>query len=201
MIELLQIFVDNIAPILIVSGLGYIVGRSLKLEARFLGQLIFNLFSPALAFKLLYTSEIQPNELLVLFVGTITFQATMAVLAFGIMRWQNASRVDTATVTISSFCLNAGNFGLPLVSFAYGPEVLARAVIVFVSNLVLNYTLGVFVASSGQNTIWQSFLGVLKVPSVYAIPAALLLRSLTPDLPPVIFRPIQLLSDAAVPCM
>lgn len=201
MLELIQIFIDNIAPILIVAGTGYLAGRRLNMDARFLGQLIFNVFSPALAFYLLYTSEIQPGEMVTLFIATISFQSLMALLAFVVMRLQHADRADRAVIMISSFCLNAGNYGLSLVSFAYGSDVLARAVIVFVSNLVLNYTLGVFVASSGHHTLRQSMLGILRVPTVYAIPAALLLRTITPDLPLVLMRPISLLSDAAIPCM
>lgn len=201
MIELLQIFVDNIVPILTVAGVGFIAGRALKLEARILGQLVFYVFSPALAFDLLYHNTIQAAELGTLFVATIVFQIIMAVVSFLVVKAEGVSRLEGAALMISSFCLNAGNYGLSLVSFAFGEAVLARAAVVFISNLVTNYTLGVLVASSGRKTIRESLLGILRVPAVYAIPAAFILRGLTTELPLVVIRPIELLSGATIPCM
>jgi hypothetical protein len=42
---------------------------------------------------------------------------------------------------------------------------------------------------------------VLRVPAVYAIPAAFILKLLTPELPLVVIRPIELLAQATIPCM
>jgi hypothetical protein len=200
-IELLQIFIDNIAPILLVAGAGFAAGRLLKIEARMLGQLLFFVFSPALAFDLLYKSEIQPDELGSLFLGTAAFQLIMAAIMLAITRAQKIARLEASVMMLSAFCLNAGNYGLSVVSFAFGSEVLARAAVVFISNLVLNYTMGVVVASSGRKTLRQSLAGVLRVPAVYAIPAAFILKLLTPELPLVVIRPIELLAQATIPCM
>ncbi len=201
MLQLFQIFFDNIAPILLVAGVSFIVARRLQLDGRVIGQLIFYLFSPALAFDLLYHSEIQAGEVGSLFVGTISFQLLMFALSFGVLRLQQAPRTAAAAVIISTFCINAGNYGLSVINFAFGEEVLARAAVVFISNLILNYSLGVFIASSGRNTFRQALIGVLKVPTIYAIPLAFLLRSLSIELPSVLLRPIDLLSDAAIPSM
>jgi malate permease and related proteins len=200
-IELFQIFIDNIVPILAVAGTGFVAGRALKLNARTLGQLVFYVFSPALAFDLLYSSQIQPGELGVLFIGTISFQLIMAALSFIITRAEGTGRLEASALMISSFCLNAGNYGLSLVSFAYGEQVLARAAVVFISNLVMNYTLGVLVASSGRKSIREALTGILRVPAVYSIPAAFILKTIAPELPLVITRPIELLSGATIPCM
>lgn len=189
-------------PILLVSGISFVAGRQLKLETRSFGQLIFYVFSPALAFYLLYTSEIQASELGVLFIGTSTFQISMALLTFIVLKVQRVPRAEASAVIISSFCLNAGNFGLSVISFAYGQDVLARAAVIFISNLVINNTLGVFVASSGKRSPIEALKMIIRVPSVYAIPLAFLLRALSIDtLPLVIMRPIELLSSAAIPCM
>jgi predicted permease len=36
--ELISILVNNIAPVLIVAGVGYIAGKRLKVESRSIGQ-------------------------------------------------------------------------------------------------------------------------------------------------------------------
>src|SRR5690606_23226921 len=199
--QLLQIFFDNIAPILLVAGVSYFAARHVQLDGRVIGQLIFYLFSPALAFDLLYHSEIQASEVGALFTGTITFQLLMFFLSFGVLHLQRVPRTAAAAVMSSTFCLNAGNYGLSVISFAFGEEVLARAAVIFISNLILNYSLGVFIASSGRNTIREALIGVLKVPTIYAIPLAFLLRSLSIEPPTVLLRSVNLLSEAAIPCM
>lgn len=201
MIELVNIFVNNIAPILIVAGAGYAAGRQLKIESRSIGQLIFNVFSPALVFFSLYDSKIGGQELGLLIAVTILFQVVMAALSYVIMRVQKVNDVDKASVMISTFCLNAGNYGLSVATFAFGEEVLARAVVIYVANTILNYTLGVFVASSGRQSPGKALLNIAYVPAVYATAVALILKGLNVEVPLVAFRAVSLLKDAAIPAM
>jgi malate permease and related proteins len=200
-IELIDIFVNNIAPILIVAGAGYAAGKLLKIESRSIGQLIFNVFSPALVFFSLYDSKIGGDEFGVLIAITILFQVVMAMLSYVIMRVQKVNDIDRASVMISTFCLNAGNYGLSLVNFAFGEEVLARAVVISVANTILNYTLGVFVSSSGRQSPGKALLNIAYVPAVYATAAALILKGLNIELPLVVFRAVSVMKDAAIPAM
>jgi hypothetical protein len=200
-IELVNIFVNNIAPILIVAGAGYAAGKLLSIESRSIGQLIFNVFSPALVFFSLYDSKIGGDELGLLIAVTILFQVVMAALSYVLMRAQNVNDIDRASVMISTFCLNAGNYGLSLATFAFGEEVLARAVVIYVANTILNYTLGVFVASSGRQSPGKALLNIAYVPAVYATAAALILKGLNVELPLVAFRAVTVLKDAAIPSM
>lgn len=200
-IELINIFVNNIAPILIVAGSGYAAGRLLKIESRSIGQLIFNVFSPALVFFSLYDSKIGGEELGLLIVVTISFQVLMALISYIVMRVQKVNDIDKASVMISSFCLNAGNYGLSLTNFAFGEVVMARAVVIYVANTILNYTLGVFVASSGRQSPGKALLNIAYVPAVYATAAALILKGLNIELPLVVFRAVTVMKDAAIPAM
>jgi malate permease and related proteins len=199
--QLLSIFFDNIVPILIVAGVSYLLARQLQMDGRVIGQLVFYLLAPALAFNILYRSEINADEVSGLFFGTVIFQLVILALTFVVLRIQSVPRTAAAAVMISSFCLNAGNYGLSVINFAFGEEVLARAAVVFISNLILNYSLGVFIASSGRNTIRDAFVGVLRVPTIYAIPLAFFFRVFSIELPNTFLRPIELLSDATIPCM
>lgn len=201
MAELIAIFANNIAPVLIVAGVGYLAGRALKIESQSLGKLIFNVFSPALVFYSLYNNQIEGHEfgLLLLIVGV--FQVIMAALAYVVVRFQRTDKIERATVVLSAFCLNAGNYGLSIVAFAFGEAVLARAVVVWIGNTILNYSLGVFIASSGSLPARHSLQNVLRVPAFYATAAAFLLRGLNVTLPPMIFNAVGVLKDAAIPAM
>lgn len=199
--ELISIFINNIAPVMLVAGVGYIAGKRLKVESRSIGLLIFNVFSPAFVFYALYDSKIGGEELTLLLLLIATFQVIMAGISFVAVRLYGADKVERASLMISSFCLNGGNFGLSIANFAFGEAVLARAVIVFIGNTILNYTLGVFVASSGRQAPLSALKNVLRVPAFYATLLAFLLRGFDIELPPVIFRSVSVLKDAAIPSM
>jgi predicted permease len=108
--------------------------------------------------------------------------------------------------TISAFLLvvmfsNSGNYGLPVVLFAFGREALAHAAVYFVANAVATYSVGVFIASAGRKSLAQAARGVVRVPAVWGAVAAGVVLGLGVQLPLPLMRPIELLSGAALPVM
>ena len=201
MLDLVNIFTSNIAPILIIAGLGYLAGRTLQLESRSLAKLIFNLFSPALVFYSLYISTIDGRAFGTLILLIVLYQFLMAGLSYLILRFQHPDNTERAAVMLGTFTLNSGSYGLSVVNFAFGEIVLARAVALYIGNTILNYTFGVFVASSGSLPVRQALRNVVKVPAFYATIVALLLRAFNITLPDGLIRPVTVLKDAAIPCM
>lgn len=201
MLELLQIFVDNIAPILVIAGVGFYLGRRFEVDPRPVGRILFNVLSPALVFQSISTSEITGSEVLQIFTVVTVFVVTIALVAYAIMRWRGESTLHRASVMLAATCANNGNFGLPLISFAFGQDVFTRAVIVFMAMTILNYTSGVFIASRGRKTSREAFVNIVQVPAVYAAAAGLIVNFAHIAIPPVIGRPMLLLSQATVPMM
>ncbi len=201
MIELVNIFINNIAPVLIVAGVGYLAGRRFKIESASLAKLIFNVFSPALVFYSLYTNQIEGHEFGLLFLMIVLYQLGVAALSYLVLTLRGVPKVQRASVMLGSFSMNTGNFGLSVVSFAFGEAVLARAVVIYISNTIMNYTFGVFVASSGSRPPHKALLNVLRVPAFYATVIAFLLLGFHVALPEPIFRSVTVLKDAAIPSM
>lgn len=201
-VELFQVFVDNIAPILMVAGVGYLVGRRWKIDSRQLGQLLFNVFSPALVLNSLITNNtISLSEFGQLFLVMAVFIGLTALMAFTIVRWQSDNRVEQAGFVLSTMWPNDGNLGLPIISLAFGSDILARAVIFYVTVSILNYTLGLYVASSGKSTPRQAIANVLRVPMIYAVIVGLVINITKISLPLPIGRSVTLLSQATIPLM
>ncbi|MEQ8672625.1 MAG: AEC family transporter [Aggregatilineales bacterium] len=199
--ELPGIFINNIVPILLIAGVGYFSARWLDVPAKPVGSLIYYVFSPVLIFDLIYTSEIDGDEFLLLFVATVAFQLLISAVTYGALYFQEASPVERANVLISTFSLNAGNYGLALVSFAFGAEVLSRAAIVFVSNTILNYSFGVFVASNGKGSPRDALKNVLVTPALYAVVLAIVLQATNTTLPLAINRSVTSMAGVAIPLM
>lgn len=199
--ELPGIFINNIVPILLIAGVGYMTARWLDVPAKPVGTLIYYVFSPVLIFNLIYTSEIGGDEFLLLFLATVSFQLIVSLVTFGALYFQEATSVERANVLIATFSLNAGNYGLALVSFAFGADVLSRAAIVFVSNTVLNYSFGVFVASNGKGSPRDALKNVLFTPAIYGVLIAFALKSADATMPLAISRAVTSMAGVAIPLM
>jgi predicted permease len=60
---------------------------------------------------------------------------------------------------------------------------------------------GILIAARGSSHDLAPLYSALKVPTLYAVPAALLIRVTGWDMPVAIDRPIEMLADATIPVM
>jgi malate permease and related proteins len=198
---LLSIFANDVLPIFVVASVGFTIARVYKGDVRTVSRIAFNALSPCLVFHVIVTSSLDAGDigrmalLTFLVIGGIGLIGRAATLPFGLDR-----------PTVSAFLIvvmfsNSGNYGLPVVLFAFGQEALAHAAVYFVANAVATYTLGVFIASAGRRSVWHAARGVLRVPAIWGAAAASLALGLGVQVPQPLMRPIELLSGAALPVM
>ena len=201
MSSLLQLFADNLLPILLIASIGYILQRSLNLNPRSISQTVFNVFAPALVLKLLLTSQIQAAEMgkMVLFATVI--MALICFISWALSKTLRLNESIASAFILSATFANTGNYGLSVNQFAFGEQALAFASLYYLTSSMLINSAGVFIATVGRVSPKQALLGLVKIPAVYAVPIALLLRTSEFELPLMIWRPLDLLASAAVPCM
>jgi predicted permease len=198
---LLQIFANNLLPILLIAGAGFLLGRTLQVEARPLGRVIFYIFSPLLVFHLVTGSELSFDKILRMMGFALLVMSVVGGLAFLAGKLVRLERAPLTAVVLTALFSNNGNYGLPLISFALGQEALAYASIYFVTSITVSYTLGVVIASLGRLRLGQALLGLLKVPAVYAIVLAIFFVRTGWSLPEPLERTVTLAAGAAVPAM
>jgi predicted permease len=198
---LLSIFTTDILPIFIVAGVGLLLARQCGNQAKVLANVTFNALAPCLVFNLLVTSSIGPLEF-----GRMAFFTVLVTAANGLLarivaiplRLDRAALIGFLLVTMFS---NSGNFGLTVVLFAFGRDALTYASVYFVTAAVLSYTVGVFLAASGRRSATQALAGVARVPTVYAVAAAMVVLGFGVHIPVGLMRPLTMLSDASLPMM
>ena len=143
------------------------------MEARPLGRIIFYIFAPVLIFDLITRSQLSFDKILRMMGFALATMLVVAGLAFLAGRLFKLERAILTAVVMTATFANNGNFGLPLVSFAFGEEALAYASIYFVTSVMVFYTLGVLIASLGHLRLKDAVIGLLKVPAIYAIVLAM----------------------------
>lgn len=201
MASILSIIYNIIAPIFVIVGLAVWLGRRFSPDPRVFSRVVFYLFSPFLVINSLARSDLQANEIGLMVIMVLLLYLLMAMVSWGLVRLFDFDRKLEGAFMLSVVVINAGNYGLPLSEFAFGPAGLERAVIFFVVTAVMANTLGIFLASRGTATVGQSLLNVLTVPLPYATAAGLIINFGQISLPLPIERAIGLLGQATVPCM
>jgi predicted permease len=199
--ELLVIFLNNLLPIFLAAGAGYLISQKLNVSPRPLSQVIFYIFSPCLIFTLLTKSELSDGDILL----TGLFAASVIILVGGLAflagKIAHLERSTLAAVVLTSMIMNSGNFGLPVVLFAFGETALGYASLFFVTNAILSYTLGVMTASMSSANLGQAFTNLFKIPFIYALGLALMFMRTGWQVPMFLERTTTLLGDASIPAM
>lgn len=198
---LLSILVSDILPIFAIALIGFLLERRVAGSVRTLSAITFNALSPCLVFNQLVTSRLSGSE-----VGKMALYCVMLTAGMGMAGWLSSMMLGLERKALSSFLLvvlfsNSGNYALPLILFAFGPEALAHASVYFVTSAILVYTVGVFIAARGGQDLGGAAKRLLRVPALYALAAAGILSLLHVTAPRALMRPVGMLSDAALPMM
>src|SRR5687767_7682164 len=162
-------FANNILPIILLSAAGFVLGKLLHIDARSLGRVVFYVFSPVLIFDLLIQNQLKMSEAAIVIAFALCFIMVMGILTLLLGYLFKLERTALVSILITTMFANTGNYGLPLVSFAFGEQALSYAGVYFVTTTLLFYTLGVFLASLGHMSLQEAAIGLLKIPTLYAL--------------------------------
>lgn len=197
--RLLPIFAQTVLPVVLVALSGTVVSRVMELDGRTLGRVLFYLATPSLVFRSLYQMNLDRSVLLQLaIVGVGTMLSTLAIGWFS--AW-NLPRKERAAITLTSGIANNGNMGIPISSFAFGSEALTLASVYYVISSTTTNTLGAVIAGSGNVPFFRAVTQVVKVPVVYAAVLGLAFNQMQWTMPTPVFSAVDILGDAAIPCM
>lgn len=199
--RLIVIFLNNLLPVFLIAGAGYWLTRWLQVEARSVSRLIFYVLSPCLIFNLITQNQLKQADVLRMLILLALLMAAIGALILVVGKALHFSRKTLAATLLAGLFMNAGNYGLPVVMFAFGDTALAYASLFFVINAVLTYTLGVLIASLGTVSFPKAMGNLFKIPSMYALGLALLFLFTGWKIPLPLERTTTLLGDASLPVM
>jgi predicted permease len=197
----LSTFTNNLLPILLLSGAGFALGKFVSVEPRPLGRVIFYVLSPVLVFNLIIQNDLSLNKVAGMMGYAASVMLIVAGLAYLAGRLLRLERGALIAVVLTSMVANNGNYGIPLIGFAFGPEAQAYASIYFVTTSLMFYTIGVLIASLGHLDFKKAAVGLLKVPAIYAIVISLAFVRLGWTLPDPLARTVSLAAGGAIPAM
>jgi predicted permease len=183
-----------ISPVLICSLVGYFWGRTGQpYDNEFITRLVMWVGVPCLIIGKL--TEVQLSVALIKDVS-LAWLAVMAVNLAGAWMLCKSSKMDPRTYMLPIVYGNTGFVGLPLALFAFGPEGLAIALIIFAIMIMSHFTLGV-----AYLTRHSMILSLLKAPVFYAVILAIVLVMFDLTLPKWLHNTVSILGGFPVPLM
>ena len=184
---------EVIFPLLAIGGVGYLYGRRHKPVMDITNRLNLEIFVPALIFSALSDRTFD--------LGTyvpLTLAATAVVLLSGVVAWPLARAAGFQAKTFvppMMFC-NSGNMGLPLTVLAFGEAALPAALVVFLVENVLHFTVGIWLLDHRAKLV-----AVFRQPIVIAAALGLAFSFTGTRLHPTLALPIEMLGQISIPLM
>ncbi len=195
-----MVLVNVIVPVILVAGAGYLFARWTKVDVAALTKLSFYVLSPALIFQSMLGSTISGATVARVGLFVLLVHGVLLLLGLVAGRAKSWDTDATASVAMSLSFTNCGNYGLPVLLFAFGDAGFTLGVVYMVAHQVFQIPFGVGVASWRKGMKLRTLAWkVLTVPWIYAMVAALAVRTFSVDLPVALARPIDLVAQATIP--
>ena len=197
-----MVFVKIILPIFLVIGLGAFFEKIQKPDFKTISDLTLYFLAPCLVFAGLLKAH---EQIASFFPKAFFFMASLTLIFWALSLFcgkiLHLNPKRQSAFSLSTIMMNTGNYGLPLVLFAFGPEGLAYGVIVLILFTFPLGTLAIYIASRGRDNPGRAFLEMFKIPLFYAVVLAALWRGLHLSMPDFIFKTIDMLGEAAIPSL
>lgn len=186
-----------ILPVSLIICIGYLAGKTLKLDYQTLSHLAIYILVPALIASNLYRNTLSLQSAAGLIAGYLLTTLTLGMIVLLLSRGLKLSSPVKMSLLATTLFGNAGNLGLPMVSFTLGAAGLERAIIYLISAAIL--MAGVGPALLNTSGLRAGLALTLKLPLFWAMLAGLLLQVSGLQLPFRLDEGIAMLGNAAIP--
>ena len=194
----MKIFIEVVLPVLLIFVVGYGLQKWKKLDVRNISTFSLYVLTPALVFRTFYKTELDVQYLnMVIFSFILLFLLILTNKIYARIR-KIPQSVESGLI-LSTVFMNSGNYGAPIVLFAYGTVGFNYSVSLLVLHAILMNFFGVYYAARGKAGIKIAIKSVLEMPPTYAVFAALIFQAFHITLPENTMSAVDLVADAAIP--
>lgn len=189
---LLRIF-SIVFPIFAIVAVGYLYARLKKPDIAFANQLNMDVFIPALLFSVLSSKNFDITAYQLIALGALLIIVGSGVLSLPVAK---LAKVPVKTFVPPMMFTNSGNMGLPLAVFAFGEQALPAAVVLFIVENGMHFTLGTYIMDHRAH-----WLDVLRIPMVVATLAGIAFSLTGWVLPQPVNVTIEMLGQVSIPLL
>lgn len=185
--------IEIIFPVFTVAAIGWLYTRRKPVDLAMLNTINMDVLSPLLVFWALTSKPFTTAEFLDLSLGGVVVILGSGVLLLPVIPLLS---VQIKTFLPPMMFTNVANMGIPLALSAFGESALQAAVLLFVIEMALHFTIGLYILDH-RTRPWV----LLRMPIVAAMGAGLLCALCNWRPPAPLLDTAKLLGEAAIPLM
>ncbi len=185
--------ISIVFPIFAIVLLGFLYAKKHSPDMAAANKLNIDIFVPALIFDVLTSKSFNLAEYQLLTIAGICVILGPVLIAWPVARFFG---YQGKTFIPPMMFNNSGNLGLPLMVFAFGEQALPIAVVFFIIENTLHFSVGMKILNSGS-----SLLALFKIPILLTTIAGLSISILQIQIPSLISTPITMLGQISIPLM
>ncbi|UOQ45666.1 AEC family transporter [Halobacillus salinarum] len=194
----MTIFFQVVLPVVLVFVAGYVLQKILHLEIKSVSTVALYIMLPCLVFKTFYEAEFNNEYFIMLLFSALLLVIILAVNKLIAVIMKLETSLESGLILSTAF-MNAGNYGAPIVLFAFGQEGFVYSVSFMVLQQIVMNFFGVYYAAKGAAGIEMAVKTVLKMPPTYAVVIALVMKFASVPVSDNIMSSISLVGDATIP--
>lgn len=182
-----------IFPVFACTGVGLIYGYYLRPDMRVVNKLNMDVFVPLLIFWALLDKPFDFSG----YTG-LAIAGTVIILGSGLLLLPIALlfKINLKTFLPPMMFNNSGNMGIPLILYAFGEDMLQAAIVLFIIEMLLHFTIGIYMLDHKTHP-WR----LLRMPMIIATLLGLGFSATGTGLPAPLLETIKLLGQIAIPLL
>jgi predicted permease len=193
----MNVILSAILPVGLIITVGFIAGKTLKLDQPTLSKLSVYILAPALVADSLYRTNVSLDSAIELLIGYTILSLILFFLVYAVCYGFKVTTYDRQSFLAIILCPNNGNLGLPFVTFALGEVGLEIAIIYMIGSSILLFIIAPAILK-GEG-FWFGLRLTFKLPLIWAMLAGIVLNWGKIELPFNLGKSLELLGAAAIP--
>lgn len=190
-----------ILPAFLIFTTGFIGQKALKFDIKSISKLSLYLLLPFLTFDTFYSNQLNADYFY-MFIFTVMLTVMLVGITFMTGKLLKVDQPHMSALQLGSIFPNSGNYGAPVVLFAFGAMAFDYAIIIMVIHGFLINSVGIFLASlggAGSNGIKSALFRLSRMPVLYGALLGIIFQIANIPLPSTIIDGISMVGSASIP--
>lgn len=187
-----QIF-NTVFPLAMIVLIGFFYARVRPTDMSVANRINMSVFIPALIFSVMAAKDFQIQAY-----QPLILASAAVIIGSGVVAWPIARLLgyEFKTFVPPMMFNNSGNLGIPLMVLAFGESALPIAVVMFLTENLLHFTVGMYLLNPKTN-----LLNLLKMPMIIATLFGLVWSLQGWQMPTAVGTGIDMLGQISIPLM
>ncbi|WP_096200878.1 AEC family transporter [Bacillus sp. FJAT-45350] len=192
------IFIDVVLPVILIFVVGYVVQKWKRMDIKSISTVAIYIMTPCLIFNVFYDAVLDFNYLYMVIFSMVLLYGIIFINKLYVKIKKYDQSTESGLILSTAF-MNSGNYGAPIILFAYGELGFAYSISFMVLQAIIMNFYGIYYAARGQASVSYAFKSVLKMPATYAVIVALFMNLTSVSVPANFMSAIDLVAAATIP--